>query len=108
MTQLLTSDITSEILLVEGDEVILTHEHALVSSSSQPGRWYTVANGTCDCKGFEYRRTCRHVRAVEIAQRQPSRPQRSSCPSCGKTKSLILDETICASCLLTRDTECPL
>lgn len=108
MSQLLTTDLTSEILRVGGDEVILTHEYALVSSGSQPGRWYTVANGTCDCKGFEYRRACRHVHAIEIAQREVTKAQRLTCPSCGKSKYLVLDETICASCLLGRDTECPL
>jgi SWIM zinc finger len=38
----------------------------LVPSVSAPGAWHRVrlSPARCDCKGFQYRRRCRHLLAV--------------------------------------------
>lgn len=36
----------------------------LVASKSEPGAWHHTTPSTCDCKGFQYRRTCRHIGAL--------------------------------------------
>lgn len=43
----------------------------LIPSASQPGKFHLVdpIGRTCDCKGFEFRRTCRH-----LSPTAPSRP----------------------------------
>jgi hypothetical protein len=43
----------------------------LIPSASEPGKFHLVdpVNKTCDCKGWEYRRTCRHLSPLA-----PSRP----------------------------------
>jgi hypothetical protein len=43
----------------------------LVPSASEPGKYHVVVpvGRQCDCKGFEYRRTCRHLSPLA-----PSRP----------------------------------
>lgn len=33
----------------------------LVSSASEPGRWYTASDRSCQCDGFKYRGRCRHM-----------------------------------------------
>lgn len=53
----------------------------LVASKSEPGAWHQVGTATCDCKGFQHRRTCRHLAVAEQAQMagiedaQPVRPE---------------------------------
>lgn len=43
----------------------------LIPSASEPGKFHLVdpVNRQCDCKGWEYRRTCRHLSPLA-----PSRP----------------------------------
>ena len=36
-----------------------------VPSATVPGLYHLVSSAGCDCKGFSYRRTCRHWRAVQ-------------------------------------------
>ncbi len=36
-----------------------------VPSQSVPGLYHLVSSAGCDCKGFSYRQTCRHWRAVQ-------------------------------------------
>ena len=59
---------------VNGERVILANNGALVASKSQAGSWHVVkvVNGerTCDCKGYQYRGTCAHLRAVEQLERK--------------------------------------
>lgn len=109
---MLTSDILCEPILIEGDEVLLTAEYARVSSASTPGQWYTVAHGTCDCKGYSFRGTCRHIKAAEQARRQLPVSQAvvvpltaavsevTFCPSCGKVRRLFKDWGKCVECTL--------
>lgn len=50
---------------VNGEHVLpLCHGAALVASKSEWGVWHVVKNGRCDCKGFQARGTCRHLRTV--------------------------------------------
>lgn len=55
----------------------------LVPSISEPGKFHVVdpINHTCDCKGFEFRRTCRHLSPMA-----PARPLADAellpCSSC--------------------------
>ena len=37
----------------------------LVPSASVPGKYHLVTRTTCDCKGFQFRRDCSHLRAVK-------------------------------------------
>ena len=59
---------------VNGEKVILANNGALVASKSQAGTWHVVkrVNGMlgCDCKGYQYRGTCAHLRAVEQLERE--------------------------------------
>lgn len=54
---------------VNGEQVIVGGNGYLVASKSEVGGWHVCrrVNGvmTCDCKGYQYRYVCRHVRAVE-------------------------------------------
>jgi len=52
-----------------GEQVILGTNGALVASKSQPGVWYVVRLGACQCKGFTYRGHCRHVEAIKAWHR---------------------------------------
>jgi hypothetical protein len=42
-----------------------------VPSASTPNKYHVVTSQSCDCRGFSFRRTCRHLEAVraEIAAR---------------------------------------
>jgi len=55
---------------IDGDTAIYLGPAVLVSSKSEPGRWYSVQDGACHCKGYFYRGTCRHLsvaaKAVEL------------------------------------------
>lgn len=54
---------------VQGEHIIpLLNGCALVASKSEWGGWHVVKNGRCDCKGYQHRGTCRHVKAVESFQ----------------------------------------
>ena len=35
--------------------------------SSKKDCYYTVSKAGCTCKGYTYRRTCKHVKALEIS-----------------------------------------
>ena len=37
----------------------------LVPSASTPNKFHVVTRLNCDCRGFQYRGDCRHVRAVQ-------------------------------------------
>ena len=57
-----------------------------VPSQSTPNLWYLVTLAGCDCRGFAYRQTCRHWRAVQaeaIKRAQPKR--RAMCAGCNGT-----------------------
>lgn len=45
----------------------------VVASSTMDGHWYDMGDGTrCECPGFFYRQTCKHVNAVQkIIRRSP-------------------------------------
>ena len=51
-------------------------DHYQYMSSSEPARTHTVRQigdrVTCSCKGFHYRRTCRHVRAIDTLTPRPA------------------------------------
>jgi hypothetical protein len=53
---------------VRGEQIIRGANGCLVASHSQEGAWHVVkpVDGklTCDCKGFEHRSSCRHIKAV--------------------------------------------
>jgi len=74
-----------------GDEsAIDLGELVLVASKTTPGAWYQVQNGTCSCKGFQYRSTCRHLEVAEQARQvhchrcgEPARPSTVGTPICG-------------------------
>ncbi len=48
----------------------LVRETFTVESTSQPGTFYTVERGKdyirCNCPGFKFRGTCRHIKEIEI------------------------------------------
>lgn len=67
---------------IGADEVRLLGDQAEVTSASQPGTHHNVAFGICDCKGFEYRGTCRHINAVQAAQAIAKAA--ATCPHCGR------------------------
>ena len=50
---------------VNGDQVIVGGNGALVASKSEPGGWHVVRNGGCDCEGYQYRGRCRHIAAAQ-------------------------------------------
>jgi hypothetical protein len=47
-----------------------------VPSASTPNLYHLTTATSCDCRGFQFRRTCRHLEAVraEIAARQAPTP----------------------------------
>jgi hypothetical protein len=47
-----------------------------VPSASTPNKFHLTTATSCDCRGFQFRRTCRHLEAVraEIAARQAPKP----------------------------------
>jgi hypothetical protein len=49
-----------------GDDVLIPvlNDSALVASKSSPGAWHATRVGSCDCKGWLARHTCRHERAL--------------------------------------------
>lgn len=52
---------------VNGERVLnLGRGLVLVASQSTPGTWHEVdtERGRCDCAGFGWRHTCRHLQAV--------------------------------------------
>lgn len=52
---------------------------ALVPSASVAGKFHVTTESSCDCKGFSYRRGCRHLTpAPQRAARQPLIPGRLS------------------------------
>jgi hypothetical protein len=55
---------------VGSEKAIVLPGATLVASASCPGTWHQVVNGACDCKGFIYRSTCRHLAVAAIAQEQ--------------------------------------
>ncbi len=58
--------------LTVGDDVVtLLGAHlAHVSSKSCPGTVHAVTDERCDCKGYYYRNTCRHLTAMREARAQ--------------------------------------
>jgi hypothetical protein len=50
---------------VNGEQLIpVLNGGALIASKSSPGAWHAVRLDRCDCPGFTYRGTCRHIRAL--------------------------------------------
>jgi hypothetical protein len=46
----------------------------MMASATEAGVWHTVTPRWCDCKGFAYRRRCRHIAAARAyidAVREP-------------------------------------
>lgn len=82
------------------DTVYLDGDLAEVTSASQPGTRHNVAFGICDCKGYQYRGTCRHVDAVAAAQ--AIQGAKAVCPHCGRTTTVdqIKQWGRCAVCTL--------
>lgn len=54
--------------LVNGETVIKLADRVLVASKSEPGKWHEVVAGVCDCKSYQYRGTCRHVKVEEAPE----------------------------------------
>jgi hypothetical protein len=55
---------------VPGIQVVTTEVKEWKVKSSKAGKFYTVRQGpngkrTCDCDGFHYRRSCRHINEVK-------------------------------------------
>ncbi len=71
--------VTTEI--VTGETVIKLADRVLVASKSEPGKWYEVVAGACDCKGYQYRGICRHVEAVKATETP-------ICRVCGRPEAL--------------------
>lgn len=44
----------------------------LVPSKSMPGTFHRVADGRCSCKSYKYRRTCSHLKLVQLASPRPT------------------------------------
>ncbi len=63
---------TIQVSTTQTDQWIRTRDRATgrqlfvaVPSQSTPGKWHLVSSAGCDCRGFAYRQTCRHWRAVQ-------------------------------------------
>jgi hypothetical protein len=61
---------------VNGDAVIVAGNGYLVASASMPSWWHVCKpvgeRMVCDCKSYEYRGTCRHLRAVAALAERPA------------------------------------
>jgi len=54
-----------------------------VPSQSKPGLYHLVSLAGCDCRGFAYRQTCRHWRAVQAeAIKRAQAKRRAMCAGC--------------------------
>lgn len=95
-----TLDLISDPIPIGDDEVLLTEDYALVSSATKPGHWYTVSNQTCDCQGYAWRRTCRHLKAAEEARRQYEERRRQTCSECHQVRPGVALWGRCAMCIL--------
>ena len=59
-----------------------------VPSASTPNLWHLVNLAGCDCRGFAYRQTCRHFRAVQAEAIQRAQPKRRTlCAGCNGTSA---------------------
>ena len=57
-----------------------------VPSQSTPNLWHLVTLAGCDCRGFAYRQTCRHFRAVQAEAIKRAGPKRRTiCAGCAGT-----------------------
>lgn len=60
---------------VNGERITFIDGRTFVASRTLPGRLYETTMAQCECRGFQYRGRCRHVRVVAIlATMPPIRP----------------------------------
>jgi hypothetical protein len=77
-----------------GDEEAIDLGYAvLIASKSEPGAWYAVQDGACQCKGYQYRGTCRHLAVARQAQEQDDAP-----PERGPREDRLAPRTPCRDC----------
>ena len=78
----MTSHVTAQQWIQTRDNQTGRQLAVAVPSQSTPNLWHLVTLAGCDCRGFSFRQTCKHFRAVqaEIAARAAtvtSAPQRA-------------------------------
>jgi hypothetical protein len=61
----------------------LNATHALVMSQTERGKWHEVTPESCDCPGFKYRTTCRHIGIAF--------PAVLACEQCGALNDVVTD-----------------
>ncbi len=73
---------TVQISTTQSEQWIRTRDRATgrqlfvaVPSQSTPGKFHLVSAGGCDCRGFAYRQTCKHYRAVQAEALKAQAPK---------------------------------
>jgi hypothetical protein len=91
----MTSQTTQQMWIKTRDNRTGRQVAVLVPSASMPNKYHVVTSQSCDCKGFSFRQTCSHLRAVqaEIAARSSKPIPAESIPD-GFTTAPPVDGTL--------------
>lgn len=68
----------------------------LMASKSQSGVWYHVGLNVCECKSFQHRGTCRHIKTLREFIIGPSTP---TCTGCGEPMRQATRTGECFDCV---------